>query len=60
MFEVDISMARKHIYNIYKDDELQEIPTSAKFTLVQNEGGRSVIRLTGTLDKNIVIGGKLS
>ena len=44
LFEVDISTARKHIYNIYKDDELQEIPTSAKFTLVQNEGGRSVIR----------------
>lgn len=41
---MDVSNARKHIANIYKDEELQEDATSAFFALVQTEGGRNIKR----------------
>lgn len=44
LFEVDVSTVRKHIQNVYADNELQGEATSAKFALVQNEGGRTVVR----------------
>ncbi|MDP3609356.1 MAG: RhuM family protein [Methylophilus sp.] len=44
LFNSDVSNIHKHIQNIYKDNELEESATIAKFTIVQNEGGRSVIR----------------
>ena len=33
-----------HIYNIYKDNELEKDSTNKKFLLVQNEGNRDVKR----------------
>lgn len=39
-----LSEFRKAIANIYSDEELSEESTRVKFTLVQNEGGRRVIR----------------
>ncbi len=44
LFSYDISNLRKHIQNIYKDGELEEEATRVKFTLVQNENGRTVVR----------------
>ncbi len=44
LFGVDVSNARKHIRNIYSDDELEKTATKAKFASVQIEGGREVIR----------------
>lgn len=44
LFNSDVSNIHKHIQNIYKDNELEESATIAKFTIVQNEGGRSVTR----------------
>lgn len=44
VFDVDVSTVRKHIDNIYADEELQEKSTSAIIALVQNEGGRTVRR----------------
>lgn len=44
IFETDIRNIRKHIQNIYQDQELQESRTSAKIALVQIEGERTVVR----------------
>uniref|UniRef100_A0A2A4YZ73 DNA-binding protein n=1 Tax=OCS116 cluster bacterium TaxID=2030921 RepID=A0A2A4YZ73_9PROT len=47
-----------HIKNIYDDDELQEIPTTEDFSVVQNEGDRSVRRTIKfyNLDAIIAVG----
>ena len=44
LFGVDVSNARKHIRNIYADEELEKSSTKAKFASVQIEGGREVVR----------------
>lgn len=44
LFGIDVSNARKHIRNIYADEELEKIATEAKFASVQIEGGREVLR----------------
>jgi hypothetical protein len=44
LFEADVRNIRRHIENIYEDEELEESATKVKFTLVQNEGGRYVER----------------
>jgi len=44
LFGVDVSNARKHIRNIYSDEELEKTATKAKFASVQIEGGREVVR----------------
>ena len=44
LFGVDRSVVTKHINNIYKEGELSEKSTSAKFALVQKEGEREVVR----------------
>lgn len=43
LFGRDVTTIRRHIANA-KREELQGVPTSAKFALVQDEGGRSVER----------------
>ncbi len=43
LFDADISDTRKYIQSIYNDGELDENSTRVKITLVQNEGGRSVV-----------------
>jgi hypothetical protein len=44
LFEVDTSNTSKHIKKIYKEQELEEDSTMVKITIVQNEGGRNVVR----------------
>jgi hypothetical protein len=44
LFQIDVSVVRKHINNIYEDRELEQNLTSAKNALVQNEGARLVKR----------------
>lgn len=44
LFGVDRSVITKHLSNIYEDNELDKNATSAKFALVQKEGGRNVSR----------------
>ena len=44
LFGVDDNTVRTHIANVYKDEELQEVATTSKFEVVQNEGGRNVKR----------------
>jgi len=52
IFGVELSVAKKHIKNIYSDEELEKGATSAKFALVQTEGGREVLR-EGVLHFNL-------
>lgn len=59
IFGVELSVAKKHIKNIYIDEELEKGATSAKFALVQIEGGREVLRegiLHFNLDVMISVG----
>jgi len=44
LFERDKSVILRHIRNVYKDNELDDISTVAKSTTVQIEGGRKVKR----------------
>jgi prophage maintenance system killer protein len=44
LFQRDKSVISKHIRNIYKEGELKEGATVAKFATVQTEGGRTVAR----------------
>ncbi|WP_404941582.1 RhuM family protein [Pseudomonas danubii] len=44
LFGIDYSNAKKHIKNIYADEELDKSATMAKFAIVQIEGGREVMR----------------
>ncbi len=44
VFGIERSVITKHIRNIYKDFELEEKATCAKFAQVRNEGGRQIVR----------------
>lgn len=52
LFGVDVSVANRHVNNVYSDGELEKPATRAKFALVQNEGGRYVVR-EGVLHFNL-------
>ncbi|MFP6863667.1 RhuM family protein [Pseudomonas sp.] len=52
VFGVDVSSIKKHVQNIYEDDELERSATSAQISLVQIEGGREVAR-EGVLHFNL-------
>jgi len=41
VFDVKIPAISKHIKNIYKDNELNELSTVSKMEIVQNEGKRN-------------------
>lgn len=58
IFDRDRTVINKHIRNIFKENELSEISTSAKFALVQKEGGREITRdaLHYNLDVIISVG----
>ena len=45
LFDVDRTVITKHLQNIFKDGELDQSSTSAKFALVQKDGTREVLRL---------------
>lgn len=58
LFERDRTVINRHIKNIYKEEELEEISTSAKNAQVQLEGKREVVReiIYYNLDMIISIG----
>lgn len=51
----DRSVISRHINNIYKEKELDKISTHAKFTQVQQEGGREVSRLVDYYNLDMII-----
>ncbi|RMV72242.1 hypothetical protein ALP05_02010 [Pseudomonas caricapapayae] len=63
LFGVDVSVANRHVNNVYSDGELEKPATRAKFALVQNEGGRYVVRegvLHFNLDMIISVGYRIN
>lgn len=44
LFGRDVKTIGKHINNVFSEGELEEKSTVAKFAIVQNEGGRKVVR----------------
>lgn len=55
LFESDVTSVRKHIQNIYAEEELDENATSANFALVQNEGGRAVNREVAHYNLDVIL-----
>ncbi len=55
LFNVDRSGIVKHISNIYKDGELEEISTCAKIAQVQREGKRNVKRVYPYYNLDMII-----
>ena len=58
LFGVDISVANRHLKNIYGEEELSPESTIAKIAIVQNEGNRQVSRTPEfySLDAIIAVG----
>ena len=56
LFDRDADTVNHHIRGIYEDGELDEAATSAKFAVVQNEGGRSVTRQVVHYDLDVILG----
>ena len=55
LFNIDITVITKHINNIYKDEELEEISTCAKIAQVQKEGNRDVKRNVSYYNLDMII-----
>ena len=55
LFERDKSTISRHIKNVFKEGELSEDSTVAKFATVQNEGTRSVERMIENYNLDVII-----
>lgn len=55
LFKIDRTGITRHINNIYKDEELEENSTCAKFAQVQKEGNRSVTRNISYYNLDMII-----
>jgi prophage maintenance system killer protein len=55
LFETDRTSLNRHISNIYKSEELEEISTCAKITQVQKEGDREIKRKIKFYNLDIII-----
>lgn len=55
IFEVDSTGILKHIQNIFSDEELSELATTAKFAVVQTENGRSVRRSVAHYNLDVIL-----
>lgn len=55
LFDRDRSVIQRHIRNIFKENELEESSTCAKFAQVQNEGNRSVERIYDYYNLDMII-----
>ena len=55
LFDRDRSVIQRHIKNIFKENELEESSTCAKFAQVQNEGDRSIERTFNYYNLDIII-----
>lgn len=62
VFEVDVRTVNEHLKNIYKTDELKELPTIRKFRIVRIEGNRTIERevLHYNLDAVLSVGYRVS
>lgn len=55
LFDRDRSVIQRHIKNIFKEDELEQSSTCAKFAQVQNEDNRSVERIFDYYNLDMII-----
>lgn len=55
LFNRDRTVITRHISNIYKEEELEEKATCAKFAQVQIEGGREVTRMVEYYNLDMII-----
>ena len=55
LFDRDRSVIQRHIRNIFKENELEENSTCAKFAQVQNEGDRSIERTFNYYNLDMII-----
>ena len=55
LFDRDRSVIQRHIKNIFKENELKESSTCAKFAQVQNEGDRSIERTFNYYNLDMII-----
>ena len=55
LFGRDRSVIQRHIRNIFKENELEQNSTCAKFAQVQNEGDRSVERIFDYYNLDMII-----
>lgn len=55
LFAKDVRTINEHIKNVYKEGELSEEPTIRKFRIVQNEGGRKVVRPVDLYNLDVII-----
>ncbi|WP_202986081.1 virulence RhuM family protein [Pedobacter gandavensis] len=55
LFKTDRTSLAKHIRNIYKAEELDEISTCAKFAQVQTEGSRNIRREVTHYNLDLII-----
>ena len=55
LFDVDRTVVVKHLRNIFKEGELNEFSTCAKFTQVQYEGERQVKRTVNFYNLDAII-----
>ena len=55
LFNRDRSVIQRHIRNIFKENELEESSTCAKFAQVQNEGDRSIERTFNYYNLDMII-----
>lgn len=55
LFETERTSLNRHISNIYKSNELDELSTCAKITQVQKEGNREIIRKIKFYNLDVII-----
>lgn len=55
LFDVEVNTINYHLKEIYATGELQEGPTIRIFRIVQNEGGRSVVREVEFYNLDVII-----
>lgn len=55
LFNSSVDNISLHLKNIYADNELEPLATSEKFSIVQNEGGRSVNRKVKFYNLDVII-----
>lgn len=55
LFGRDRTVISRHVSNVYKEGELDEVSTCAKFAQVQNEGGRQVVRYLEYYNLDVII-----
>jgi hypothetical protein len=55
LFDRDKSVVSRHIQNVYKEGQLEDTATVAKFATVQDEGGRTIERNLEYYNLDVII-----